>query len=597
VAIQNFNIIGTLLVRACGDETTVYDILALRVLGEESTTCERADFACRRVMANRSARDKYRRPISLEEIYDVADFTAQTSMSNIDIMQLELQIEFEMLVGVCRMRQVVASTRQKVRKQGGILQFVSDSYLPVEFLADILKREGFLDDTDQVCTSNGDGPTLIHGYTYIHNHNFTAYQKKMASMPDYCQLQSPKLLASISRAVLMKNGCTSENLFTTDVIAPNVVSVVYELMERAHKRDVRKLFFLARDAKLMYEIASVFKPLFPEMELTYMYVSRTSLYFPSVPEVNVEWLNYIYSAMKYMGFSVNDFIKKYMPGLDVYKTFSTFEEVCVDSETLLKLKEYHTNQRQLMKEYFERIGLAQTTEKVGLVDYNASGKTVACINRILSQLSCNPALGFSYCAIDERLTCPDLTILETITYSERFYGLNNRILATIYIFEDYCLLTDHGRTSHYGRDASGKVVPILEDESPETKRYNARLFAIHAKLCKEWADLYMKSGAYKTSAYNITCAQWILMKFARNPRREYLKCLAGNHYDIGGMKINNIIKWLSFTELVRVMTIEDKENGSWGWLRGSVVFTFGNLGRFIIYTLGVIKSWKRKLAY
>jgi hypothetical protein len=173
-------------------------------------------------------------------------------------------------------------------------------------------------------------------------------------------------------------------------------------------------------------------------------------------------------------------VKKYLPGVQLQKEFADFEALCDDKESYELLRNYHTEQRTLMLEYFTRIGLASKTEEVGVVDYNTSGKTVGCINRILTQTGHRPTTGFFYNISSARLGCPDLADIESITRHERWCNSSYiRIMSLTYIFEDYCLLTDHGRTMYYQRNAEGEVAPVFEAESAEIKGRNSYLFALH----------------------------------------------------------------------------------------------------------------------
>jgi hypothetical protein len=584
---MKIEIIDTVLVRACGSEASLYDALALRVLGRESSLSKQADFACRRAMANWQARERYQHPVSLEDIYSVADFKAETAMPNADIMQQELQLEAEMLVGVESMRQRVKAARAKA----GQIYFTSDSYLPASLFIEVLTREGFYEPGDKVVVrgeveQSAEKPLRVH-------HKRTAYQKEIATLPDHNQLQRPSVLGSISRAVLLSNGNTPANLFAADIIAPTIVTVVYELMERAHKRGIKKLFFLARDAKLMYETAKVFHPLFPEIEIEYAYLSRTSLYFPSIPEVNATWLNYIYEATKDLGYSINDFVKKYLPGVQLQKEFADFEALCNDKESYELLRNYHTEQRTLMLEYFTRIGLASQTEEVGVVDYNTSGKTLDCINRILKQSMNKPCSGLFYVITANRIRCNEIANIDTVLHYERIDSLYMRVMALTNIFEDYCLLTNHGRTTHYNYNARGEVIPVYENEAEKIKQRNNYLFSLHTRICQQWAKLFMQSGTYTFNDYNITCTQWLLVKFGQNPRREYLQCLIGSTYDVAGMENAYIIKRLTVKDLFQIINTRDVEHGDYGWPRGSLVATFGLLGRLMIniamYTKKLLK--------
>jgi hypothetical protein len=162
---------------------------------------------------------------------------------------------------------------------------------------------------------------------------------------------------------------------------------------------------------------------------------------------------------------------------------------------------------------------------------------------------------------------------------------------------------------YYQRNADGEVAPVFEAESKEIKSRNSYLFALHTRICQQWARLFMQSGAYTYNDYNITCTQWQLMKFGRNPRREYLKCLLGSSYDLAGMETLNLKALLGVDydlynnermRLIKKVTLLDiykmlrYNHLDWNWGIGSMVLTFGNLGRAAIHISRSLKALKNK---
>ena len=96
----SFDIFDTCLIRSCGFAHNVFDLLAIRILGENSTESSRADFVNIRISGEETARNKKNTEVTLKDIYNVCDFSGLTNITNQEIAQAEMLIEKEVLVGV-----------------------------------------------------------------------------------------------------------------------------------------------------------------------------------------------------------------------------------------------------------------------------------------------------------------------------------------------------------------------------------------------------------------------------------------------------------------------------------------------------------------
>lgn len=620
--LYSFDIFDTLLVRACGAPEIVFDILADRILSQEGDGKKRA-FAAERIRAGWSARDKTpnNSDPKLSEIYNIADFSPFTNIDNETIMHMEMEVESNVLTGVDEMRKIVEECRTK-----GNVCFTSDMYLPTDFLVSILKREGFFRDSDKIYISCDAGESKLSGNLFkevlaehgnerfVHfgdnrlsdgkmmrkatggkyvrvKHKFTPYQKKIAELPDFNQSQRPLLLASISKTLYLSQGARNDAVkFACDIIAPTLVPVVYEIMARASKAGCRKLFFFARDGKIMHDIAKELSPLFPEIDIEYLYISRTSIYVPSLKSIDIDSLNSLYLPMKYGGYTASQFITKYMPGLGTaaHSDYRTMEEVWDDTNLLEAIRRYHREQQLLVNEYFEDCGFATDADIIGGVDLNGTGKTFECLDTILSIFNHKRIHAFLY-NLSYTTEMAKRGDIDSITISERRYGHYDRISGLIYIFEDYIAATDNGRTTHYARDNQGKVIPVLEDEPIDLKEEHKRIYILHSKICREYAKYFITTGAYSHNNVNISLVQNLLKDFGRNPLKEYIRPLTGQSYDVSALSTHAIVKRLKSRDIIKL--IKTKGNYS-SWARGSVVATYGVLGNIIISLLGKLKYYR-----
>lgn len=299
----SFDVFDTCLARLCGDPRCSIEVLSLRLQAMMGDACSehfRQYFVATRLNCGGH---------SLKEIYTQLSEEFPVPFSVEEMVRLEMEVERDLLVPIAATRQLVDQLRQK-----GDILFISDMYLPDDFIRDQLIRHGFFREGDRLYVSDtvmawkADGSLyrLVHereGISYRRWHHYGDNRQSDFKVPrrlgihahhlkyDYlfyeeqCLQQPvvgypyPTILAGLSRAVrLQSEAPESQSRFVADITAPFMMAWVYGVLKEARKRGIRRLYFLARDVHSEYHIAKRIAHLFPEIELRYLFISSRSLY-------------------------------------------------------------------------------------------------------------------------------------------------------------------------------------------------------------------------------------------------------------------------------------------------------------------------------
>lgn len=305
--VHSFDILDTCLARLCGEPRNLFEVLSKKVIkiGENCGD----EYLRELFVAARSQAPG----VSLEEIYThvAKEYPIPCSIS--EMIELELETEKEMLVPILSTLALV----ERLRTKGRII-FISDMYLPSDFLRARLMEYGFFKEGDAIYVSDELGASkrdgslfkLIHvrehipyrhwhhyGDNYrsdyriprkmgIHAHHihydYLPYEKKWGNMCT-TRYQYPSILAGISRAVRLSNSASDwQSSFICDISGPFMVSWVLRVMKDAQTRGIKRLYFCARDVHSEYLIAKKLCGLFPGIEVHYLFISRASLYNSSL---------------------------------------------------------------------------------------------------------------------------------------------------------------------------------------------------------------------------------------------------------------------------------------------------------------------------
>lgn len=473
--ISSFDVFDTCLLRKCGSPYNLFPILSMNAFPQFVEDNIRQELVLRRIIAER---DLYRNPKAT--VYDFytyieakySDLPYQKSPEELAFAEIEL--EKNMAIPSKQIRDNICKLRERGRK----IVFISDMYLPQSVILEMLIESGLFKDGDALyvsceygCTKQsgklfefvkekecadystwehyGDNrigdieiPSKLGIKTHLVSHEYSPVQQKWIDS-DYNQFHHlGETLAGIGRAVRSGVASSAHVDFAIDFVAPHYCTFVWKIMKDAVDRGVKKLFFCARDAKLMMMIALKYKTYFNDIDVRYLHISR--------------------DALK------------------------------VDEQVLL--------------EYFKQVGLASMDDRVAIVDTRSSGKTQNVINEILKSNGFLPIRGYYFEMVTiwadrEFYNRPDDYFALYNSYIARMNHNVAFMLLFPQIFEDFCHITTESKTIRYIK-TSEMVTPVFDinNESEDAERVECHinnreaLSTLHQDLVLKYADYCLEMG-------------------------------------------------------------------------------------------------------
>ena len=499
--ISSFDIFDTCLIRKCGTPENFFDVFSLRAFNQDPPEWARQEFvAARRLTEQKlwSENPHY----TLEDIWAEMDWTHPLLKSKKELCELEQELEREMLVPVLSMRDKV----NECRKSGNKIIFISDMYLSSKFLIDVMRTLGFYQDGDALyvsCESNAakyDGglfqyvkekeglTSFRHWHHYgdnklgdykvpkklgikctLINHEYTPYQKQWKDNDYSLGFKYPGILAGLGRALHYSEEWNTHTDFVLDIIAPFYCSLVYRMMNDAKEHGIKRLYFCARDAYMMYKIALEYKVLFPEIECKFLYISRKALY---------------------------------------------------EGDDEAKIK------------YYEQEGLATKIDYVGIVDIRSSGKTLQYLNNYLEDNGYRKIRGYYYELFIARIpsyAVEDYYCEMSGNYNPYSSG---RMVDTWQIWENFMPMNMIPKTVNYvladgiaqpvfGTDATDGTPKIQQTEIIQHDQW----CIIHEKLILLFCQSFIHTGMshYVDAIFQMSIDR--IFSFINNPLPEYLVAL------------------------------------------------------------------------
>ena len=508
--ISSFDIFDTCLLRKCGTPENFFDVFSLRAFDHEPTEWARQELVAARRLTEQKlwTENPY---YTLQDIWTEMDWTHPFLKSKKELCELEQELEREMLVPALSMREKM----NECRKNGDKIIFISDMYLSSEFLIDMMRTHGFYQDGDALyvsCECNAakyDGglfqyvkekeglKSFRHWHHYgdnklgdykapkklgikctLINHEYTPYQKQWKDNDYSLGFKYPSILAGLGRALHYSTEWNTHTDFVLDIIAPFYCSMVYRMMKDAERRGIKRLYFCARDAYMMYKIAIGYKPLFPEIECVFLYISRKALY---------------------------------------------------EGDDNAKLA------------YFQQIGLATKTDYVGIVDIRSSGKTLQYLNNYLETNEYNTVRGYYYELFIARIPSFEINDYYcelSGTYNPYSSG---KMVDTWQIWENFMPMNTIPKTINYSLN-DGVAKPVYgSDETDGTNliersqiRNHKHWCEIHEILIMNYLEVYLKLGIWRYSDDVFNNSINTLFSFISEPESHYLVALE----DLYGVREN-----------------------------------------------------------
>lgn len=303
--LASFDIFDTTLIRKCGKPENVFWLLAKRLFPNDT---DRQQFfvVWRNSSSSREWGDDYD---SIDDIYEDEFCSEFINKSSSILKNEERLIESELLVA----NKEILSIIENYRSKGYTIAFISDMYLDSAFLKNVLIREGAYKEGDYIYVSNECKARKDNGelYDYVRNclhpskwfhygdNKLSDYIKAREKninatlisqnyhpsecdvigiskiIPNSCELSS---LAGFSRSARLKFGNSAHAILAADLVAPAYIPYVLHILHDARQKKIETLFFLSRDAYILYQIAEQVPH--DGIDLRFLFVSRKALTLP-----------------------------------------------------------------------------------------------------------------------------------------------------------------------------------------------------------------------------------------------------------------------------------------------------------------------------
>jgi FMN phosphatase YigB (HAD superfamily) len=328
--IRSFDVFDTCLLRSYSFPSDVFCEMAAGLSGKPKLSRLRIsteDFRSARIKAEATALSKTSaEDVTLQDIWYELALVLKMDDHGASGMEYELELERRQI----RPNRNVLSIVQAARQSGSRIVFVSDTYLPQEFVRDVLNEHGFFAYGDGLFVSSevglkkqtgnlfrhmlwaeGVDATAVHhlGDSVVGDFRVPLSLEIDATLSTDAELdpteravlnaslnhtQITSKLAARSRIFRLSTAgpIQDDRSFVASFLGPFLLTFASWVLSAARQDGIRRLYFLARDGYLLSRAAMILAPQF-EIETRYLHVSRQALLLPSsadVSETGLAWL-------------------------------------------------------------------------------------------------------------------------------------------------------------------------------------------------------------------------------------------------------------------------------------------------------------------
>lgn len=223
----SFDVFDTALFRRCGEPHAIFDIVA--------QSCEVSDFVRRRIEAEQCARKIHGKRTNLEHIYECLELPLEKSDGTRDAMRMILkEMELNAERSNLRAKPEILRLYRQAAEAGIRVAFISDMYLPSEFLRKILvtagykglENSGFADAADSVSGSaSGSVAGSVSGSASASAKSGSASAEP--GQPQFvivsCEEGEEKTDGGLFKAAIEKHGWTKNSLHIGDSIRHDLI--------------------------------------------------------------------------------------------------------------------------------------------------------------------------------------------------------------------------------------------------------------------------------------------------------------------------------------------------------------------------------------
>ena len=523
-----FDVFDTILTRVFGEPAALFLTLGERLHSKRIVAVTAESFARARRLAEGAARQVAApgKDITLREIYEELG-RRYAWASGIELILETAEMEEER----ASIRAVPGAHRALAHARGmsASLAFVSDMYLPADFLKEQLLAHGLAEEGDKVfvscavgCKKGNEGALLryvtndldvdpsraIHvgndwmvdymaarrigmHALYVPEANGNRYEKILnRGHWDTGGLSSLYAGASrLARLQLLSSASFEKARIQviTAVIAPLLFSYTLWVLRKASELGVRRLFFLAREGEAAYKIArSLVVQLGIPVEVYYLYVSRQSLNLalldsPDAGELHWALTNCendtLCESLGRLGLSPDGISRELDEiglGEQTWNTKITPElwprllDTLLSDRVSAKIVAHAQARRDLVEQYLRDEGFLDDVS-IGIVDTTGVGSQFRTLDRIRARLGLSKVRGFLMARMwQPRLDYSSFPGIHAYYLDQYGYQRHYSVPGLTTMLEVFCA-AEHGTVTGY-RSVDGRVEPVLVEAEHHASR-------------------------------------------------------------------------------------------------------------------------------
>ncbi|OKH40345.1 hypothetical protein NIES2101_35055 [Calothrix sp. HK-06] len=534
--VNSFDVFETAIVRIWAKPTDLFWELGNQLKQEGLIQVSPEAWQKMRVDAETNARRASAKgEVTLEQIYQqfLSCFNWSTNQLKL-VMEKEIALELKSLRPVPKIQQKI----QSLQKQNSRIIYMSDMYLPKNVIQDFLvknnvwAKDSKLYVSSEIEASKATGELfpyclkqeLIKASELLHigdnlNSDVKKPKKQGVKVEPFTQthlnryeqllvdeqslpLRFRSLLAGMSRLTRLQSEQTDFHKqviwdTTSSVIAPILFGFVYSCLQSAQKKEIKRLYFVARDGQILHKIAQVICQNWNyDIDCRYLYGSRQAWNAPALQEIGETELTWIFNNTTFLSVDavcerVNIQPQKIQDVLNRYGFDKAKWNLNLDNEERSRLKRAFaekevvhiilataTTYREKAIGYFRQEELDNGLP-FAIVDVGWTGSSLRSFSKVLQSAGFYPqsgTYGFFF-ALDKRVKASAKDQLLAYFYDAEVPVGNRADTCQYRCLLELFVSADHGGTKEYECDGD-RYFPVLRYQKNEVA-INWGLYVLH----------------------------------------------------------------------------------------------------------------------
>jgi FMN phosphatase YigB (HAD superfamily) len=608
----SFDVFDTVVTRKLGDPPMVFYKAGKQLIDRGLIGGTAESFYRHRLTAETRARANFAgREVTLEEIYAEMAFSNGLEDQVAELVAAEVRAENETIFSIPAAKGILAAAR----KRFGKVIFISDMYLSHDFIEDRLRTLGLKEDEDELYVSStygywkGDGrlykrvlqdkglepESLLHcGNShavdivaagriglktwYFNDANPTGSEEILNNFGLQSEAAT-SLMAGASRSVrLLGSGLKGDEKTVWDtgasVTGPLLLLYARWIVDRALAQGLKRLYFLARDARLPYLAVEEVLASSPELnlEIHYVYGSRATYVPLEIHQFGIsEWKQLIGSLRSP---SADDLLHALVCKREVLEEHLAATGLELDDwqrplevRELERIRDHATSSgpfnkalsrgfndfRELTLEYLRKRGLDEPGG-IGLVDTGWTTNSHYPLFELIKSESNGPAR-ILYMGLHSPEPRVSLEHVDTFLFNR---ASRNGPRSAGYLYSrpiETLLMAPHGRTAGFVLSEDGPEPVLGPVDNPD---FIGRLYPYYKEAIHQFVKMGSASGALIDPTHDYRgLAEKIIRRFWESPTPAEAEAWSSLRWeaDVHGKEFRNLAKpyrfrdaWSAFIE-------------------------------------------------